>query len=96
MYGFASTMASSSSSSSQYPAAAPESGAAKPSNPLATALRNLFLNVTSLVQGELQVGWLSETLSFQFFPGLSLFLYYLCAHREIMEMQMRFCENRMC
>ena len=96
MYGFASTMASSSSSSSQYPAAAPESDAAKPSNPLATALRNLFLNVTSLVQGELQVGWLSETLSFQFFPGLSLFLYYLCAHREIMEMQMRFCENRMC
>jgi len=47
-------MASSSSSSSQYPAAAPESDAANPSNPLATALRNLFLNVTSLVQGELQ------------------------------------------
>jgi biogenesis of lysosome-related organelles complex 1 subunit 2 len=47
-------MASSSSSSSQYPAAAPESDAANSSNPLATALRNLFLNVTSLVQGELQ------------------------------------------
>lgn len=62
---------SSSSTSSQNPAAAPESDAAKANNPLATALRNLFVNVTSLVQGELQVGWLAfETLFFHFFPGL--------------------------